>query len=344
VKPTPHALLLPAALVDPAWAGAERLAHAAARPGWAALARRAAVAMQEAARLPPPAEPGHLRWLRRRFDLQPDHALAACSAIADGQPRMHWRLDPVHLLVGRDHLVLTDPARLGLDPDDAAALAEAIAPLFPEDGLTLHAQGARWYLHETDPGRVLRLRTHPMVGAVGRNIDAWLPDGDDARRWRRLVNEVQMTWFTHPVNERREAAGLPPVNSLWIEGRVPAVAVDQPLPAAWHAAAALAARPPLGAAAPPVTDTRGPLQVDERLLAAQLAGDPQGWTEAWETLDRTLFGPIARREGVWHDGADLVLAGDSGWRELAVAPGTDWRFWRRPDPASLLVEPSPDGP
>jgi len=344
LNPTPRTLLLPAALVDPAWVGAERLARAAAAPNWTALARRAAVADQDATRLPPPAEPGHLRWLSRRFGLHTDHALAACAALADGRPGMHWRLDPVHLHVGRDHLVLTDPARLALDPRDAAALAAAIAPLFPDDGLALDAGAARWYLQETDPGRPLRLRTHPMVGAVGRNIDAWMPEGDDARRWRRLVNEVQMTWFTHPVNERREASGLPPVNSLWIEGRVPGSADGAPLPAGWRAAAALVGGPDAGHGPAPVTDEQGTLQRDDRLLVAQLAGDPQGWADAWESLERTVIGAIARRNDPWQGGAGLVLAGDAGWRALTVAPRPGWRVWRRPRPAALLAEPAPGRP
>jgi len=333
----PRCLLLPAALVDPGWAGAERIARATTRPGWSGLARRAVVTDEDPTRSPPPAEPGHLRWLRGRLELLPDHAPAACAALADGRRGTHWRLDPVHLHVGRDHLVLADPARLALAPEEADALARAIAPLFDAEALRLHDGDPRWYLTETDAGRPLRLRTHPLAGAIGRNIDAWLPAGDDARRWRRLVNEVQMTWFAHPVNAQREARGLPPVNSLWIEGRVPAPPAGAPLPATWQAAGALAA----GASC--VSDGHGVLQRDDTLLAAQLAGDPQAWSEAWEALDLSVFGPIARREDPWRDGATLVLAGDAGWRTINVPPRAGWRFWRRPAPARLLAEP-PAGP
>lgn len=329
-KPT---LLLPAALADPAWLGADRIAALAAGPGWRALARQARAFAEAGPEDRPSSDPGHERWLHTRLALPADAALAACAALADTESGVMWRVDPVHLHVGRDHLVLTDPALLALCAEDAQALAEAIAPLYVEDGLALAAScSTRWYLREIDPARPLRLRTRPLSGAIGRNIDAWQPTGEDVRRWRRLVNEVQMTWHTHPVNAAREAAGLPTVNSLWIEGRVPPAGTGS------HAGAQLAIRDAPGAFEV-ATDT-GPLVIDDRLLEAQLAGDPQRWAHAWRGLDTSSFAAMAGAQGPWHAGGRLVLAGDAGWRELEVAPRPDWRFWRRPNPDALLAEPA----
>lgn len=349
--PTPMpTLLLPAALVEPSWADAARLAELAALPGWTALARRASLIAEAGADGPPPSEPGHERWLRARFGLEPDRAVAAWSALADGHEQADWRLDPVHLHVGRDHLVLTDPARLSLAAEDARALADAIAPLFADEGLVLDADaGARWYLRELDPARPLRLRTRSMLGALGRNIDAWMPVGDDARRWRRLVNEVQMTWYAHSVNARRESSGLPAVNSLWIEGRGPGTAPSS----AAQALARIAAHRTVhaddggtGVRTPPdralrVDDGAGGLTVEDRLLEAHVVGDPQRWVDAWRALDATLFASIARADGAWRGGACVVLAGDAGWRALRIGTRPDWRFWRRPAAAALLAEPAP---
>ncbi|RPH44972.1 MAG: hypothetical protein EHM87_08195 [Burkholderiales bacterium] len=336
-------LLLPAALADPAWLGADRMAGLAREPGWSALARRSRTIAQAGPEDRPSSDPGHERWLRTRLGLPADAALAACAALADAAPQAAWRLDPVHLHVGRDHLVLTDPGALALDEDDARALADSIAPLFVAEGLALEVPGpTRWYLRELDPARPLRLVTRPLAGAIGRNIDAWQPTGDDVRRWRRLVNEVQMTWHAHPLNARREFARQPTVNSLWIEGRVP------PATPGARAAARLAVRDDDRSREPDTGDDRtldldtgdGHLLVDDRLLAAQLAGDPQQWAEAWRALDGTVFAAMARAEGPWRTGARLVLAGDAGWREIGVAPRADWRFWRRADAAALLAEPS----
>jgi len=330
--PTPT-LLLPAALADPGWIGADRIATLAKGPGWTALSRRVRTLAQAGPEDRPASDPGHERWLRARLGLPGDAALAACSALVDAVPSAAWRVDPVHLHVGRDHLVLTDPELLALSADDARTLAAAIAPLFADDGLALETPGpARWYLRELDPARPLRLATRPLSGAVGRNIDAWQPTGDDVRRWRRLLNEVQMTWHEHAANTRREAARLPTVNSLWIEGRVPPASPEAEL------AARLAVRD--RDAVTELAGRDGTLRVDERLLAAQLAGDPQRWADAWRALESSVFAPMARAEGPWLRGARLVLAGDAGWRELAVSPRADWRFWRRPDPAALLAEPA----
>ena len=360
---SPPALLLAASLVDPAWLGPDRLAQAARAPGFAALTRQAAIGRSSddtASQLP---DPGHEDWLQKAFGLPPGAPIAACSALADAAVQARWRLDPVNLHIGRDHLVLTDPARLALGADDARALAASIAELFQDEGLTLLASHpARWYLQETEPSRGLRLQTRSMLAALGRSIDGWQPTGDDARRWRRIVNEVQMSWYQHPVNEQRESRGLMPVNSLWIEGpcpdpdtqgtgaQTPAQTASETL-TQWSAAGRIAARrgtivPAAGAAnqaslsldpSKPCIETSMALTIDDRLFEAQCAGDPQRWMQAWQSLDEAYFVPMSRAQAPWQRGATLVLAGDGLWRELVIGARRPWRFWQhRPAPDALL--------
>ncbi|MCZ7655242.1 MAG: hypothetical protein M5R42_14705 [Rhodocyclaceae bacterium] len=50
---------------------------------------------------------------------------------------------------------------------------------------------------------------------TGRTIEPFLPQGDDAREWRRFINEAQVLLHNHPINMAREAEGRPTVNSLW---------------------------------------------------------------------------------------------------------------------------------
>jgi hypothetical protein len=362
---SPPALLLAASLVDPAWLGPDRLAQAARAPGFAALMRQAAIGRSSddtASQLP---DPGHEDWLQKAFGLPPGAPIAACSALADAAVQARWRLDPVNLHIGRDHLVLTDPARLALGADDARALAASIAELFQDEGLTLLASHpARWYLQETEPSRGLRLQTRSMLAALGRSIDGWQPTGDDARRWRRIVNEVQMSWYQHPVNEQRESRGLMPVNSLWIEGpcpdpdtqgtgaQTPAQTASETL-TQWSAAGRIAARrgtivPAAGAAdqaslslsldpSKPCIEASMALTIDDRLFEAQCAGNPQRWMQAWQSLDAAYFVPMSRAQAPWQRGATLVLAGDGLWRELVIGARRPWRFWQhRPAPDALL--------
>lgn len=334
LMPGPATLLLPGALAARDGSEAGPPCPRSVGSELARLARRIVACEQGPPDGAPPFEPGHVRWLHAHLGLARDEATAACTAAPDHVAGAHWRLDPVHLHLGRDHLVLTDPARLELAEADALELAEAVAPLFADDGLALLAAGPRWYLRETDPSRPLALRTRSLIGALGRNVSAWMPTGKDARRWKRLLNEVQMTWFEHPVNLRREAAGRPPINGLWIDGRVP--------PAIPAAAGALAraldrdGRPPGGTR---IELDGAPLVLDTTLLDARLEGDPRRGVDAWRATEATWFAPIAAGTPPWDTGARIVLAGELGWRTLRVAPRADWRFWRRADPAAWLIEP-----
>jgi hypothetical protein len=45
--------------------------------------------------------------------------------------------------------------------------------------------------------------------------DVW-QGNQDAKAWRKLLNETQMLWFTDAVNQHREAEGKLPINGLWV--------------------------------------------------------------------------------------------------------------------------------
>jgi hypothetical protein len=56
--------------------------------------------------------------------------------------------------------------------------------------------------------------------AEGLNVEHYLPQGQQARVWRRILNEIQMLWHDHPVNRQRQALRQMPVNALWFGGRL----------------------------------------------------------------------------------------------------------------------------
>jgi hypothetical protein len=76
-----------------------------------------------------------------------------------------------------------------------------------------------WFIN---PAHFASLATHSVDQAHGRNIDWWLPrdttEVGRARAWRKLQNEIQMLWHISPINEARQASGLPAINSIWISG------------------------------------------------------------------------------------------------------------------------------
>ncbi|WP_197732788.1 regulator [Paraburkholderia pallida] len=185
----------------------------------------------------------HERWVARAFGAAAPQATASTAgapgtsgAADDEAPLAPWMLladggtpgdatwacvQPVHVRIAHDHLVLIDPASLELADADAAALYAVARPLIEELGVRIEAPTPqRWYLSSEQFGT---LAGASPLRASGRNIEIWLPheaqSGQRSRAWMKVQNEVQMAWFEHPVNEAREARGLPAVNSIWFHAQ-----------------------------------------------------------------------------------------------------------------------------
>jgi hypothetical protein len=249
-----------------------------------------------------PLRDGTLPWAARRAaELGLDDAGGAWAL-----------LTPVHLEAGADQVTLIDPAELALDEAESRELLEAVRPLFESEGFRLHWDMPTQWLARHDSFR--DLATASLDRVAGRNIDPWLPAQPTARLLRRLQNEVQMLLHNQPLNERRESAGLPTVNSFWFSG-------CGSLPAGATAAAAA-----------PV--------VDDRLRAPALAEDWTGWREAWMAMDA---GPIS----ALHDAAGsaasplrLTLCGERQAQRFEARPQA-WSQrllsrWRRPSLLAVL--------
>jgi len=129
--------------------------------------------------------------------------------------------DPVTLTLARDRIVVTEPGEAGLSPEEAAALAPALCDwlrqIAPDWILGFElTTPQRGYLRLAAPAE--RVRFSPLDEASGRSLDLLLPQGENARRWRRLMNELQIWLHAHPVNSERRRRGLPTLDSLWLWG------------------------------------------------------------------------------------------------------------------------------
>lgn len=149
--------------------------------------------------------------------------------------QLAWgEVTPCHWHVGLDHLLLENPRTLALGEAESRALLAAVAPLLETEGILLDYAGpTRWWAC----GDVFDgLQTASLGRVIGRNVDAWMPEGQQqpasAKLLRRLQNEVQMLLYQHPVNDDRVARGEVAVNSVWFSqcGRLPAgcVAAESP--------------------------------------------------------------------------------------------------------------------
>ncbi|MES2041131.1 MAG: hypothetical protein V4495_25215 [Pseudomonadota bacterium] len=129
----------------------------------------------------------------------------------------HWFiLQPVHIHIARDHLVLTDQRRLNIGDAESRPLFEQAKASCEEMGLQLlFGDSQTWFLRADD---WVDLQTATVDAACGHNIDIWMPKGEFERPWRKLQNEIQMQWFTHDINTQREMRGAKVINSVWISG------------------------------------------------------------------------------------------------------------------------------
>lgn len=125
-----------------------------------------------------------------------------------------------HFQVGMDQVHLVPGDQLDIQPDESAALLQAIEPLCREDGLSLRMDSpARWH---AQGAALAGLRCASMDRVSGRPVDGWMasnPASPESERWlRRLQNEAQMLFYTHPVNDAREARRALTINGFWADG------------------------------------------------------------------------------------------------------------------------------
>jgi hypothetical protein len=181
------------------------------------------------------AEPDWRDWVLADAGLPADvlRRFPAGPCSAPGEPGQHvsrtWaRAEPVHLVTAIDHLQLAAPVPMPLEAHESSQLLDALNSHLAGTGFALSARASGGWVCECP--RDLECRAAVPAEALGRDLREWLPTGRDATRVRSLVNEMQMLLHEHPVNERRAARGLPPVNSVWLWGfgatRAPSSAVD----------------------------------------------------------------------------------------------------------------------
>jgi hypothetical protein len=343
-------LVLPFALPVPEFAS--DLVRALQAPALAALLSRSAssrrVPLEGAARALP-----HELWIARALGLNhgagglvPGVAAAAMRGLGlDPGDGTWFVVNPVHIQISSSHLLMSDVRHLGLSDGEGRALFDAALPSFEEAGHELRYGGADTWFMRADAWD--EIRTSSADAATGMNLTDWMPSGAPARAFRKLQNDVQVDWYTHPANAAREARGLPAVNSFWPWGEA-SIATEEasrlvanagsrslaPLAvASWDVPgwiAALGRRLPSPQA---VLDQfeRDTLLVCGNAAAPAIAADWHAWLEQMQRLEADLFQPLldAVRAGRIKE-LRLVLSHRDGHLETITTPMAQRKFWRRP--------------
>lgn len=210
---------------------------------------------------------------------------------------------PCHFQVGMEQVSMLPGDQLAVTEAESQALFAALAPFCAEDGITLRWDSATCWHASGEPLRGLACAG--LDRASGRPIDGWMLQGRanpaGAQLLKRLQSEAQMLFYTHAINDAREAARQPPLNGFWITGA-----------GAHHGGSV----PTLAPAMPD-----GPRQ-------AALRADWAAWQQAWEALDEAVIKPLldAARRG---EPVVLTLCGErASQRWLSPSTGAGARLGR----------------
>lgn len=139
------------------------------------------------------------------------------TAELNSNRNQHWlRADPVCLQPDRDSAIIAAHEELNLSMLEAEKLVSDINQHFADEPWQLYAAAPhRWYLCSD---HTVKINTHEITKVLGQDVGTFQPEGDDARYWWKITNEIQMLLHGTNVNFERESRGMPPVNSLWLWG------------------------------------------------------------------------------------------------------------------------------
>ena len=268
----------------------------------------------------PPGPAGDLAGLAGYFtsNTQPLPAAALTRDLLAGDAADHVWLsaDPAWVQPDLNGARLLACGGLQLSAVDAQALAGILEPVFDEAGMTLETTTPnRWHLR-LPAGTALPAFNAPEQ-ALGEDLLQHLPQGAEGRRWRVLLNDVQVLLHQHPLNRERAVQGLAPVNSVWLWG-------GGALPSRVHSElAGVLGEDPLLLALAARAGIESQPRTPERVAASRA-----GWLVDLHdlTVDEftarwwPTFETLARRQS-------LLLHFNSGerWR---LRPWHRWRIWR----------------
>ncbi|MFN3792391.1 hypothetical protein [Massilia sp.] len=328
----PHLLPLPEFAPD--------LVRALQTPALAALLTRTSAYERGAAADTARALP-HEQWLARTLGLSPE-GLPAFAAAAmrgfglDPEDGTWYIVNPAHIQIARSHSMMADLRHLGLGEDESRALYEAARPLCEEIGHPLQYGDAQTWFLRADDWAAIEAATPDTV--AGMDLSDFVPRGKQALPLRRLQNEVQMLWHTHPVNAAREARRLPGVNSFWLWGASKAstgalaraggrlASIGVPGWVRGLSSESLASLDGLDSAL-----AQDGLLVVGMLADAAIASDWGVWLQQVQHLEEKLFAPLhaALVQGRIKE-LKLVLSSRETLAEFTTTAMAQRKFWRRP--------------
>lgn len=284
----------------------------------------------------------HEVWLAHALGLeqsgQPAFAAAAMRGFGLDPGEGTWFIvSPAHIEIARSHLMMPDLRRLQLGDAESRALFEAARPYVEESGHRfVYGDAHTWFLRAD---AWAGMDTATPDAAVGMNLTDYLPTGPHALAYRKLQNEIQMLWYTDPVNAARESRRQSPVNAFWLWSGASAAQATGKSVATFETTGWLKALGARALDAPSdVLDIAGDaLLVCGSAAAPAIAADWSGWLHEMQRLESGLFAPLlaALMQGRVRQ-LKLVLSHRTAHAEFTTTALAQRKFWRRPTLERLL--------
>lgn len=251
------------------------------------------------------------------------YTLSADSGEVEEGYVMH--ADPVYLRPDQDRLLLFEASELAITDEDAQHFVTAFNAHFKSDGLTLQApHPQRWYLHWA---KAPDASTKPLSDVVRRNIDLFLPQGEDAAYLRQVMNETQMLFHALGINHQRASENKPPISGVWLSGGGMLPGLGKHDFSSIDADDVLCKGLQLNSTQVGSAES---LWVVKDVWQKVLQADLTGWQQALEKFDQHLSDYIHNNETFYLyacDGASYC------WQ-----PAMSRKFWRRAKPMSEYVQ------
>lgn len=183
----------------------------------------------------------------------PDSGLAALRVWGQTGARPDtWvaAAEPVYLEPRLDQLCVHAQDATAAPGSDLQPLMEHLQrALGGDSGIDFFHIDSCAYLRSSEP---IATATVPAYLVDQRRPDRFMPTGDTAASFRKLISEIEMALHDHNVNIERQSKGLAPINSLWLWGggtaatqqarpHPPLFGDDPLLQGYWHSSSAVAA-------------------------------------------------------------------------------------------------------
>lgn len=291
----------------------------------------------------------HEVWLANQFGLgknltqsgSPPSTISVMQSFGlDASVGTWFMLHPSHLHITRTQLILTDYRQLQLSIEESKALFSISKNIFDAANIQLHWGSADTWFIRADNWHALRTATPDA--AFGHSIDKYYPIGMGEKEWQKILNEIQMSWHDHPINQARQSHGQKIINSLWLYAGTHAD--TQTIQSTYTATVNLPAW--MGTLHHTVNMTpdaffknlpKYSLVVLDDLIAPALSNDWGQWLENLRTLDVQWFTPLFEQLHQQNISAiSIVMTDHQRIHRFHTNNAFFPHFWRKPSLKKLL--------